>query len=132
MPATVPSGCPKDGASWSQAGKADPNSMSGGRSSGTTPPSKDEKGKGLEIKGAGCRLTHVTTGNDDGSSTSTTYRDYTPAKGAGYCCSNGWGCEVTGRDGQKPIEERLHARVIQPSTLSYMSYIFCPRRVRGS
>ena len=70
MPATVPSGCPKDGASWSQAGKADPNSMSGGRSSGTTRPSKDEKGKGLEIKGAGCRLTHVTTGNDDGSSTS--------------------------------------------------------------
>ena len=105
MPATVPSGWPKNGSNWSLILKVDPNSKSGGRSSGATPQNPKVRGGELENVGAGCSFTQDTTGHD-GTSTSTTYGDCTPAKGAGYCCSNGWGCEVTGRDGQKPIEEQ--------------------------
>ena len=71
MPATALSGCPKDGASWSQARKNGFNPMSGGSGSGTTTPSEDAKGGGLEFKGAGCKHTHVTAGTT-GTSTSTT------------------------------------------------------------
>ena len=104
MPATVLSGWPKDGASWSQARKTGPNPMSGGRGSGTTTPSEDAKGGGPEIKGAGCKHTHVTAGTT-GTSTSTTKTGHSPTRLSG-CCPNGWGREVNSRDGQKPIDEQ--------------------------
>ena len=50
-------------------------------------------------------LTHVTTGND-GTSTSTTKKDHNPTWKSGYGCPNGGGREVNSRDGQKPIEEQ--------------------------
>ena len=78
MPATVLSGCPKGGASWSQARKTGPNPMSGGRGSGTTTPSEDAKGGGPEIKGAGCKHTHVTagtTGTSTGVGLTTRFRE---------------------------------------------------------
>ena len=65
MPATVLSGCPKDGASWSQARKTDPNPISGGWGSGTTGPSEDAKGGGPEIKGAGCTFAQDTLRSND-------------------------------------------------------------------
>ena len=105
MPATVPSGWPKNGSNGSPREKVGPTSKSGSMGSGATPLNSHKGGK-LEKWVQDVSETHDTTRYNDGSSTSTTYRDYTPAKGAGYCCSNGWGCEVTGRDGQEPIEEQ--------------------------
>ena len=73
MPATVPSDWPKNGSNWGLIEKVDPNSKSGGRSSGATPPNLEEKGGGLEIMGAGCRLTHVT---EEAARSSTSHRAY--------------------------------------------------------
>ena len=69
MPATVPSGWPKNGSNWGLIEKVDPNSKSGGRSSGATPPNLEEKGGGLENMGAGCKQTHDTAGTTGTSTT---------------------------------------------------------------
>ena len=104
MPASVPSSYPKEEASWGRERKTGHQQKAGGWSSEITTPSEDAKGGEPGNKGAGCKLTHVTTGND-GSSTSTTKADHNPTRMSG-CCPNGWGREVNSRDGQKPIEEQ--------------------------
>ena len=68
MPASVLSGCPKEEASWGRARETDHQQEAGGWGFEITAPSEDAKGGEPGNKGAGCRLTHVTTGND-GSST---------------------------------------------------------------
>ena len=67
MPATVPSGWPKNGSNGSPREKVGPNSKTGGMGSGAT-PMNPQKGERLDTWAQDVSETHDATGND-GTST---------------------------------------------------------------